>query len=66
MKRLTAHLRRPRLWVKREDATALGFNGNKLRDLADHGSAAGAEVSAPRTAGGGVLLLARDRRSDGR
>src|SRR6476620_2068030 len=25
--------RRPRLWVKREDATGLGFGGNKLRKL---------------------------------
>ncbi len=25
MKRLTAHLGGPRLWVKREDATGLGF-----------------------------------------
>jgi L-cysteate sulfo-lyase len=33
MKRLTAHLNGPRLWVKREDATGLGFGGNKLRKL---------------------------------
>src|SRR5256884_9265561 len=33
MQRLTAHLGGPRLWVKREDATALGFGGNKLRKL---------------------------------
>jgi L-cysteate sulfo-lyase len=33
MKRLTAHLGGPRLWVKREDATGLGFGGNKLRKL---------------------------------
>jgi D-cysteine desulfhydrase family pyridoxal phosphate-dependent enzyme len=33
MKRLTAHLGGPRLWVKREDAIALGFGGNKLRKL---------------------------------
>jgi L-cysteate sulfo-lyase len=33
MKRLTAHLCGPRLWVKREDATGLGFGGNKLRKL---------------------------------
>src|SRR6202051_3945117 len=33
MKRLTAHLDGPRLWVKREDATGLGFGGNKLRKL---------------------------------
>src|SRR5207248_10419996 len=33
MKRLTAHLGGPRLWVKREDAPGLGFGGNKLRKL---------------------------------
>ena len=33
MKRLTAHLDGPRLWVKREDAMGLGFGGNKLRKL---------------------------------
>lgn len=33
MKRLTSILGGPRLWVKREDATGLGFGGNKLRKL---------------------------------
>src|ERR1700755_67854 len=33
MKRLTAFLGGPRLWGKREDATGLGFGGNKLRKL---------------------------------
>jgi L-cysteate sulfo-lyase len=33
LKRLTAHLGGPRLWVKREDCTGLGFGGNKLRKL---------------------------------
>src|SRR5437868_8330909 len=33
MKRLTARLGGPWLWVKREDATGLGFGGNKLRKL---------------------------------
>jgi L-cysteate sulfo-lyase len=33
MQRLTEHLGGPRLWVKREDATGLGFGGNKLRKL---------------------------------
>src|SRR5215468_8534444 len=33
MSRLTAHFGGPRLWVKREDATGLGFGGNKLRKL---------------------------------
>jgi D-cysteine desulfhydrase family pyridoxal phosphate-dependent enzyme len=33
MQRLTTHLGGPRLWVKREDATGIGFGGNKLRKL---------------------------------
>jgi L-cysteate sulfo-lyase len=33
MKRLTSFLGGPRLWVKREDLTGLGFGGNKLRKL---------------------------------
>lgn len=33
MKRLTAYLGGPRLWVKREDVMGLGFGGNKLRKL---------------------------------
>ena len=33
MKRLTDHLGGPRLWVKREDASGIGFGGNKLRKL---------------------------------
>src|SRR5213083_1143745 len=33
LRRLSAHLGGPRLWVKREDATGLGFGGNKLRKL---------------------------------
>lgn len=33
MRRLSAHIGGPRLWVKREDATGLGFGGNKLRKL---------------------------------
>ena len=33
LKRLTAHVGGPRLWVKREDATGIGFGGNKLRKL---------------------------------
>ncbi|NKB56669.1 MAG: pyridoxal-phosphate dependent enzyme [Alphaproteobacteria bacterium] len=35
LKRLSAHLGGPRLWVKREDCTGFGFGGNKLRKL-DH------------------------------
>src|SRR6266545_8199563 len=33
LKRLSAHLGGPRLWVKREDATGVGLGGNKLRKL---------------------------------
>lgn len=33
MKRLTDYLGGPRLWVKREDASGIGFGGNKLRKL---------------------------------
>ena len=33
MTRLSAHLGGPRLWVKREDCTGIGFGGNKLRKL---------------------------------
>src|SRR4051812_16915890 len=33
MKRLAEHLGGPRLWVKLEEATGLGFGGNKLRKL---------------------------------
>ena len=31
--RLTGHLNGPRIWVKREDLTGVGFGGNKLRKL---------------------------------
>ena len=33
MKRLSAHVGGPRLWVKREDCTGQGLGGNKLRKL---------------------------------
>lgn len=33
LKRLSAHIGGPELWVKREDMTGLGFGGNKLRKL---------------------------------
>jgi L-cysteate sulfo-lyase len=33
MKRLSAHLDGPRLWVKRDDCTGVGLGGNKLRKL---------------------------------
>ena len=35
LRRLSAHLGGPRLWVKRDDCTGLGLGGNKLRKL-DH------------------------------
>lgn len=33
LERLTSYLGGPRLWVKREDLTGVGFGGNKLRKL---------------------------------
>jgi L-cysteate sulfo-lyase len=33
LNRLSAHLGGPRIWVKREDASGIGFGGNKLRKL---------------------------------
>ena len=33
MRRLSAHLGGPRLWLKREDCTGVGLGGNKLRKL---------------------------------
>jgi L-cysteate sulfo-lyase len=33
LRRLTAHLGGPKIWVKRDDATGLGLGGNKLRKL---------------------------------
>lgn len=33
LKRLSAHLKGPTIWVKREDCTGFGFGGNKLRKL---------------------------------
>ncbi|MEO7054216.1 MAG: D-cysteine desulfhydrase family protein [Rhizomicrobium sp.] len=33
LKRLTAHLGGPTIWIKRDDATGLGLGGNKLRKL---------------------------------
>ena len=33
LKRLSAHLGGPNIWVKREDCTGFGFGGNKLRKL---------------------------------
>src|SRR6201996_7048883 len=54
MKRLTAHLGGPRLWVKREDATGLGFGGNKLRKL-DYVLHAALSGGADTIVSGGVV-----------
>jgi L-cysteate sulfo-lyase len=54
MKRLTAHLGGPRLWVKREDATGLGFGGNKLRKL-DYVLHEALSTSADAIVSGGVV-----------
>src|SRR3954467_15794263 len=54
MKRLTAHLGGPRLWVKREDATGLGFGGNKLRKL-DYVLHEALAKGADTTVSGGVV-----------
>jgi L-cysteate sulfo-lyase len=52
--RLTAQLRGPRLWVKREDCSGLGFGGNKLRKL-DHVLHAAIEQGADTLVSGGVV-----------
>jgi L-cysteate sulfo-lyase len=54
LKRLTAHLGGPRLWVKREDCTGLGFGGNKLRKL-DYVLHEAAEAGADTLVSGGVV-----------
>jgi L-cysteate sulfo-lyase len=54
MKRLTAHLGGPRLWVKREDMTGLGFGGNKLRKL-DYVLHEAIEAGADTLVSGGVV-----------
>jgi L-cysteate sulfo-lyase len=54
MERLTAHLGGPRLWVKREDATGLGFGGNKLRKL-DYVLHAALASGADTIVSGGVV-----------
>src|SRR5215468_6760942 len=54
MKRLTAHLGGPRLWVKRDDATGLGFGGNKLRKL-DYVLHAAVASGADAIVSGGVV-----------
>src|SRR5262245_38892290 len=54
MRRLTAHLGGPRLWVKREDATGLGFGGNKLRKL-DYALHPAVSSGADTIVSGGVV-----------
>src|SRR5438445_10362594 len=54
MKRLTAHLGGPRLWVKREDCTGLGFGGNKLRKL-DYVLKEAIDAGADTLVSGGVV-----------
>jgi len=52
--RLTAHLAGPRVWVKREDCTGLGFGGNKLRKL-DHVLREAIDQGADTLVSGGVV-----------
>lgn len=54
LKRLTAHLRGPRLWVKREDCTGIGFGGNKLRKL-DYVLREAMDAGADTLVSGGVV-----------
>lgn len=54
LKRLTGHLGGPRLWVKREDCTGLGFGGNKLRKL-DYVLREAIDAGADTLVSGGVV-----------
>jgi L-cysteate sulfo-lyase len=54
MKRLTAHLGGPRLWVKREDCTGVGLGGNKLRKL-DYVLSEAIDAGADTLVSGGVV-----------
>jgi L-cysteate sulfo-lyase len=54
MKRLSAHLGGPRIWVKREDATGVGFGGNKLRKL-DYVLSEAMATKADTLVSGGVV-----------
>src|SRR5215217_7481665 len=54
MKRLTEHLGGPRLWVKREDCTGIGFGGNKLRKL-DYVLREAMDAGADTIVSGGVV-----------
>ena len=54
LRRLSAFLGGPRLWIKREDATGLGFGGNKLRKL-DYVLADAVASGADTIVSGGVV-----------
>lgn len=54
LRRLTAHLGGPAIWVKREDATGLGLGGNKLRKL-DFVLAEAVAMKADTLVSGGVV-----------
>jgi L-cysteate sulfo-lyase len=54
MKRLSAHLGGPRLWVKREDCTGVGLGGNKLRKL-DYVLCEAIDAGADTLVSGGVV-----------
>jgi L-cysteate sulfo-lyase len=54
MRRLSAHLGGPRLWVKREDCTGHGLGGNKLRKL-DYVLREAIEAGADTLVSGGVV-----------
>ncbi len=54
LKRLTEYLGGPRLWVKREDCTGVGFGGNKLRKL-DYVLREAMDAGADTLVSGGVV-----------
>lgn len=54
MKRLSAQLGGPRLWVKREDCTGIGLGGNKLRKL-DYVLSEAIDAGADTLVSGGVV-----------
>jgi L-cysteate sulfo-lyase len=54
LRRLTAHLGGPALWVKREDCTGHGLGGNKLRKL-DYVLRAALDAGADTLVSGGVV-----------
>jgi L-cysteate sulfo-lyase len=54
LRRLTAHLGGPTIWIKRDDATGLGLGGNKLRKL-DTVLAQAVAMKADTLVSGGVV-----------